>query len=114
MGIPLSPTSNRVPPGPLLRRALSAFVPLALVALLTGCASTIGDNLPNATGGLPANAPARSVEPAVYPAVHDMPPPRTDTMLTEDEVKKAEDELLAARNRQERQTAQTPEKKKPR
>jgi hypothetical protein len=114
MGIPLSPTSNRMPSGSPLRRALSAFVPLALVALLTGCASTIGDNLPNATGGLPSNAPARSVEPAVYPAVHDMPPPRTDTMLSEDEVKKAEDELLAARNRQERQTAQTPEKKKPR
>ena len=31
--------------------------------------------------GLPANAPERPAEPLAYPAVHDMPPPRTTAVL---------------------------------
>jgi hypothetical protein len=95
----------------LLRCGRAALVALALTAVLAGCASTIADHLPSQAGGLPANAPERSIEPAAYPAVHDMPPPRDTTVLSDDQVKKAEDELIAARNRQERQVGQPSDKK---
>jgi len=87
------------------------LVALALAVTLAGCAATIADHLPTQAGGLPANAPERSVEPAAYPAVHDMPPPRDSTVLSDEEVKKAQDELIAARNRQERQVGQSQDKK---
>jgi hypothetical protein len=35
-----------------------------------------------------------------YPAVHDMPPPRTAAVLTPEQVKEAEAELTAVRDRQ--------------
>ena len=44
----------------------------------------------------PRNA---SNKPSAYPAVHDMPPPRGSTVLTDAEQKKLEDDLIAARNR---------------
>ena len=40
--------------------------------------------------------------PAGYPAVHNMPPPRPNTVLTADEAKKAQDDLAALRTRQEK------------
>jgi hypothetical protein len=68
--------------------------------LLAGCAaSSIADNVPTAVGGLPEGAPARPQSPGAYPAVHDMPPPRATNVLTEEEQKKLEDELAAARQR---------------
>jgi hypothetical protein len=51
--------------------------------------------------GLPANAPARPVEQMAYPAVHDVPPPRTATVLTDLEQQKLEDDLIAARDQQQ-------------
>jgi hypothetical protein len=51
-------------------------------------------------GGLPANAPARPDVPPPFPAIHDMPPARTNTVLTEEERRKAEEDLVAARERQ--------------
>ena len=50
--------------------------------------------------GLPDSAPQRPVEPAAYPAVHDVPPPRTAAVLTEMEQQKLEDDLVAARRTQ--------------
>ena len=61
--------------------------------------STIGDHMPNALGGLPEGAPQRVTKPSAYPAVHDMPPPRGSTVLTDAEQKKLEDDLIAARTR---------------
>jgi hypothetical protein len=73
---------------------------LAGTLLLAGCAaSSIADNVPTAVGGLPEGAPARPQTPAVYPAVHDMPPPRATNVLSEEEQQKLEDELAAARKR---------------
>jgi hypothetical protein len=69
---------------------------LAAAIALTGCASTIGDSMPAAIGGLPDNAPQRPETPPAYPAVHDRPPPR-DGVLSGREQKKLEDELAAAR-----------------
>ena len=59
----------------------------------------MADHMPSALGGLPEGAPQRSNKPSAYPAVHDMPPPRGSTVLTDAEQKKLEDDLIAARNR---------------
>ena len=68
---------------------------------LAGCSagSMIGDHMPSALGGLPEGAPQRTTKPSAYPAVHDMPPPRGSTVLTDAEQKKLEDDLIAARTR---------------
>jgi hypothetical protein len=82
------------------RAAGRGAVVLAAALILAGCsASTIGDHLPAAAGGLPADAPARPANPGQYPAVHDLPPPRQETVLTDEEQKKLEADLVAARNR---------------
>jgi hypothetical protein len=87
--------------------AKAKFVPLMVLALAVGlgaCASTVAD-LPAEVGGLPAGTPERPTQPGVYPAVHDMPPPRPNTVLTEEERKKAEADLKALRERQEKEAA---------
>jgi hypothetical protein len=87
--------------------AKAKFVPLltlALAASLGACASTVAE-LPAQLGGLQAGTPERPAQPAAYPAVHDMPPPRPNTVLTEDERKKTAADLAALRARQEQQGA---------
>jgi len=59
----------------------------------------IADNMPTIAGGLPENAPARPTSPGAYPAVHDLPPPRSQAVLTSEEQRKLEQELIAARER---------------
>jgi hypothetical protein len=81
------------------KRALAAALVLAAASILAGCASTVADYTPNVLGGLPAETPQRPAKPYVYPAVNDLPPPRTDRMLTAEEQKKLEDDLMAARER---------------
>jgi hypothetical protein len=71
---------------------------------LGGCAS-VSDKMSQALGsmpaiGLPANTPERPAAPAAYPAVHDMPPQRTTAVLTADEQRSIEKELVSARNDQ--------------
>jgi hypothetical protein len=81
------------------RRALVA-AGLAVAALtLSGCGSTIADHMPTAVGGLPGDSPRRPAAPASYPAVHDMPPPRPTSVLTDEEQQKLESDLIATRNR---------------
>jgi hypothetical protein len=82
-----------------LVRSVSAVLGLVALAACTGGRAL--ENLPASMGGLPAGAPARPETPYEYPAVHDMPPPRATTPLTEEEQLKAEKELQAARDRQE-------------
>jgi hypothetical protein len=77
---------------------------VALAVGLAGCASTFAD-LPPQLGGLPAGTPERAAVTPAYPAVHDMPPPRPNTVLTPEEQKKAEAELAAIRARQQKQAA---------
>jgi hypothetical protein len=48
--------------------------------------------------GLSANAPARPAQPMAYPAVHDVPPPRTAAVLSDIEQQKLETDLIAARD----------------
>jgi hypothetical protein len=88
---------------PLLALALAS----AYGGLMTGCASSVADRVPTAVGGLPEAAPARPETPYAYPAVHDMPPPRSETVLTAEQQKQVEDELVAARNRAASATGST-------
>ena len=82
------------------RSVLVAMLIAAAVGL-AGCSagSMVGDHMPTALCGLPEGAPQRSTKPSAYPAVHDMPPPRGSTVLTDAEQKKLEDDLIAARTR---------------
>ena len=91
--------------------------PWAWLRPLAGCASgPVIDQMPSNLG-LPAGAPARPATPYVYPAVHDMPPPRATPTMTEEQQVKLEKELTAVRDRQEahegtaKKTAQAAKKK---
>jgi hypothetical protein len=82
------------------RRALAAASLTVASVILAGCTvGNLGDRLPTAAGGLPENVPARPTTPAAYPAVHDMPPPRPENVLSDEERKKLEDDLIAAGKR---------------
>jgi hypothetical protein len=76
----------------------------ALAFALGGCAATM-EALPTALGGLPEGAPERPAVRAEYPGVFNAPPPRSNAVLTDEELKKAEAELTAARDRQNKQAA---------
>lgn len=84
----------------------SAMAPLAAIVLaglsLGACSSVTSglSSLPKEVGGLPENTPARPASQMAYPAVHDMPPPRATAVLTPEQVKEAEAELTAVRDRQ--------------
>jgi len=62
------------------------LAPLIAAGLLSGCGSIsekMAGTLSEAPAiGLPAGAPSRPAEALVYPAVHDVPPPRPTPMLT--------------------------------
>jgi hypothetical protein len=83
------------------------------VVLLTACGSIsekMAGPLAEAPAvGLPADAPARPVQPASYPPVHDMPPARSTSPLTAIEQKQFEDDLLAAQKEQQKQATAPPE-----
>ena len=96
---------------------LFIWAALGLAALLAGCApGPIIDRLPGELG-LPAGAPARPETPYEYPAVHDMPPDRASSPMTEEEQVRLEKELINVRDRQEGRPAATkkaaPTAKKP-
>jgi len=67
--------------------------------MVAGCASPTSDHAPTTVGGLPGDAPARQPTPSAYPAVNDVPRPRSETLLSSEEQEKLEDELAQARNR---------------
>jgi hypothetical protein len=70
----------------------------------------LGDRLPTDLGGEPVDAPARPANPYLFPAVHDMPPPRPDQPLSEEQQVQMEKDLEKVRDRQETQAAGTDEK----
>src|SRR5258706_16077457 len=83
-----------------LPRQRQPVIGLALVCagsiVLVSC-STVVSEMPTQVGGLPAGAPQRPPAAPEYPAVHEMPPPRTPAGLTEEEKKKVEAGLAAMR-----------------
>ena len=74
----------------------------AVSASLASCSIPIAD-LPAI--GVPADAPARPKDPGSFPAVHDMPPDRSEPALARDDQARIETELEAARDRQARAAA---------
>jgi hypothetical protein len=69
-------------------------------ALVAGCSgSLIADHMPAAVGGPPEDTPARPATDTPYPAVHSMPPARSTTPLSYDQLKQLEDDLIATRDR---------------
>jgi hypothetical protein len=82
-------------------RSIFAAVLVVGAVALAGCSAgtMIADHLPTAAGGLPEGVPERPTKPSAFPAVHDLPPPRGSTVLTDAEQKKLEDDLIAARTR---------------
>jgi len=86
---------------------------LGLAGLLCGCVpGAMIDKMPGEMG-LPAGTPERPATPYVYPAVHDMPPPRETPPMTEEQQVKLEKDLTAARERQEtrEKAAEVPEQR---
>lgn len=96
-----------------VKRSLIAAGLLGLA--MTSCAAgpslfqTVPESLPESVGGLPADAPAAPAKPYAYPAVHDMPPPRTAKPLDDNQQIQLEKDLEAARDRQMRRAAENPD-----
>lgn len=82
------------------------------VVLLQACSTAQIDDIPQEFGGLPKGTPQRPAEGPAYPAVHDMPPTRSATLLDEEQQKKLESDLIATRNRQPNQEKNRAKEKK--
>jgi len=79
----------------------SVLLVLGLAGALGACsAGAIVDRLPESMGE-PADTPARPTTPYVFPAVHDMPPPRATPVMTEEQQVKLEKDLQTVRDQQE-------------
>ena len=81
------------------KRTLWTAGMLALCASPCAAQSVFG-RMPESLGGLPADAPPESKTPYQYPAVHDMPPPRNDKTLSDDQQLDLLNQLENARDRQ--------------
>jgi hypothetical protein len=103
----------RRPASPFAFRLAASFL---TVAALSGCAdiskkfADTASQLPAV--GLPTGAPERPAEPAAFPAVHDIPPPRNSVTLTNFEQQQLEDDLVTARDRQQSSVGLPPQPKK--
>jgi hypothetical protein len=81
-------------------RTMTVALLLAGAMILAGCSgSIIADHMPSMAGGLPEGTPQRPADPPAYPAVHDAPPARASAVLTDEEQRKLEADLAAARER---------------
>jgi len=82
---------------------------LMAAAVLAGC-SSIASNVPHAIGGLPEGTPERSADTPAYPLVHDMPPKRSEAVLSAEERTKLQADLAAARDDAARRAAEAERK----
>ena len=90
--------------------AVFRLTALGLAVALAGCApGPVIDRLPGDVG-LPAGTPVRPATSYQYPAVHDMPPARSATPMSEEEQVKLEKDLAAIRDRQAREATEDPDK----
>src|ERR1700690_1244213 len=80
--------------------AFAAALTIVCAVTLSACSIPLAD-VPLV--GLPANAPARSENPPTYLPVHDVPPPRDETLLTAAQQKDLQGQLLTARDKQNAQ-----------
>src|ERR1019366_7729037 len=84
----------------LQRSILAALTLATATALAGGSSGAVIDKLPGDMG-VSAGIPERPTTPYVYPAVHDMPPPRATPTMSEEQQVKEEQELKVVRDRQE-------------
>ena len=87
----------------MARSLLAAF---AVAASLTGCSagplSQQLEQMPQSLGGLPPDAPQQPPSNAyAYPAVHDMPPPRSTEPMSDEQQYQMEKDLARVRDRLE-------------
>jgi hypothetical protein len=80
---------------------------MMVLAGAAGCTSQVGDF------GEATDVPPRAATVPAYPAVHDVPPARDTKPLTPEERQRLADELSAARERQEAETADPVPARKP-
>lgn len=88
---------------------VAGLLGLSMTAAAAGPVGSAMESLPPSMGGLPSDAPPPPKTTYQYPAVHDMPPPRADKTLTDDQQLDLENQLLNARDRQLRRAAQDAE-----
>jgi hypothetical protein len=81
------------------RRSLHLSALFASMLSLGGCA-TASEHLGSSENPLDAQASMTTKDPNHYLAVHDMPPERTEPLLSRAEQARIEGELIAARSRQ--------------
>jgi hypothetical protein len=84
----------------------ATLLTLVLLLGMAGCTSHIADVAE------PADVPARPAVDPAYPAVHEMPATRDTKPMTAAERQRLMDELSAARERQEAETADLAQPKK--
>ena len=77
-----------------------AIAVVMIAALLPACSASQFAGMPTLLGGETADTPRESATPPAFPAVHDMPAARPAPVLTDEQQKKAEAELVAARDKQ--------------
>jgi hypothetical protein len=77
-----------------------AIAVVMIAALLPACSASQFSGMPTPLGGETADTPRESATPPAFPAVHDMPAARPVPVLTDEQQKKAEAELVAARDKQ--------------
>src|SRR5215207_239354 len=95
-------------PGGLSFRQGGLILSVGIGILLSACSSApLIDSLPSPIGE-PAGAPKRTAVAPEFPAVHDTPSPRSAATLSTEEQKKAESELVAARESQKTGTIPLP------
>jgi hypothetical protein len=92
----------------------AGFVPAALVFLRAAPAGLIpGLVLATMTCLLLAGCSPGADFPALFPAVHDTPPPRTDPTMSPLELQKATEDLISERDRLNAQAPQNAQGKNP-
>ena len=91
-----------------LRRSLlvAGLLGVSMTAASAGPVGSVMESLPPSMGGLPSDAPTEPKAPYQYPAVHDMPPPRPDKTLSDEQQIDLENQLLNARDRQLRRATE--------
>jgi hypothetical protein len=100
------------------RRCRLAVPVMAAIAAagLSGCSSISQKFAESASQmpaiGLPAGTPERPSTPVLFPAVHDIPPPRNSVMLTNTEAEQLEGDLASDRDKQQKAVGLAPQPKK--
>jgi len=81
--------------------SFQAIAAIALAAAVCGCSPGVMiDKLPSGVGE-PTATPDRPATPYTFPAVHDMPPQRADTLMNEQQQVDLQKDLEAERAKQE-------------